>query len=278
MDTTQQSKLAPKTSGVGSESGHWYNAYGLVKSVPLASGKGMTTRITAAHARKFGLVPSVTGILKIIDKPNLTVWKCKEYVRAAGYVGAMGKDEQFDDYFKRVSEQFDRYNDHAAVGTDIHAQIAKWWNGEVYDPIANKVVAWLSDMRRELCEKYGAENVSVESEKPFASALGFGGTVDWKFITPKEVVFVDFKSTDDDKLGLGDRLAYKDSHLAQLVAYDLGTNINADSAERKYYNVFIGRLGGGIHVKQWTDAGEIDWARSYFKAALQLFKIVKGLN
>lgn len=122
MDTTQQTKLAPKTSGVGSESGHWYNADGLVKSVPLASGKGMTTRITAAHARKFGLVPSVTGILKIIDKPNLTVWKCKEYVRAAGYVGAMGKDEQFDDYFKRVSEQFDRYNDHAAVGTDIHAQ------------------------------------------------------------------------------------------------------------------------------------------------------------
>lgn len=278
MDTTQQSKLAPKASGVGSESGHWYNADGLVKSVPLASGKGMTTRITAAHARKFGLVPSVTGILKIIDKPNLTVWKCKEYVRAAGYVGAMGKDEQFDEYFKRVAEQFDRYNDHAAVGTDIHAQIAKWWNGEVYDPIADKVVAWLSDMRNELCKKYGAENVSVESEKPFASPLGFGGTVDWKFITPKEVVFVDFKSTDDDKLGLGDRLAYKDSHLAQLVAYDMGTNINADSAERRYCNVFIGRLGGGIHVKQWTDSAEIDWARAYFKAALELYKIVKGLN
>ena len=193
-------------------------------------------------------------------------------------MGAMGKDEQFDEYFKRVAEQFDRYNDHAAVGTDIHAQIAKWWNGEVYDPIADKVVAWLSDMRNELCKKYGAENVSVESEKPFASPLGFGGTVDWKFITPKEVVFVDFKSTDDDKLGLGDRLAYKDSHLAQLVAYDMGTNINADSAERRYCNVFIGRLGGGIHVKQWTDSAEIDWARAYFKAALELYKIVKGLN
>jgi hypothetical protein len=267
-----------KATSFGSESGHWYNADGLVKSVPLASGKGETTRITVAHARKYGFVPSVTGILKILDKPNLTMWKCKEFVRAAGYVGAMGKDELFDEYFKRVSEQFDRYNDHAAVGTDIHAQIAKWWQSEPYEPIANKTILWLSNFHRQLCKKYGDENVRVESEKPFASPLGFGGTVDWKFITPKEVIFTDFKSTDDDKLGLGDKLAYKDSHLTQLVAYDLGTNINAVEAERKYYNVFIGRLGGEIYVKEWTNQAEIEWARSYFKAALNLFKIVKGLN
>lgn len=266
------------TTTGGREGGHWYNSDGLVSGVPSADGKRTITRITAAHARKFGLVPSVTSVLKIIDKPNLTNWKCREFVRAARFVGEQNIDETFDEYFGRVSEQFERYNDHAAVGTDIHAQIAKWARGYDYDPIAQKAIEWLDGMRGKLAQKYGEDAVEIESEKSFASGLGFGGTVDWKFITPREVVFVDFKTTDDDKLSLGDKLAYRDSHLAQLVAYDMGTNINAAEAERRYFNVFIGRLGGEIYVKEWTDKTEIEWARNYFKAALKLFQIAKGLN
>ena len=260
----------------GREGGHWYNRDGLVSGVPSADGKRTITRITSAHARKFGLVPSTTTILKIIDKPNLTAWKCREFVRAAGYVGAQKDGETFEQYFSRVSEQFDRYNDHAAVGTDIHAQIAQWAEGREYDAIADKAVAWLCRMRDELIAKYG--HVDIESEKPFASDLGFGGTVDFKFITSGEVVFIDFKSTDDDKLAQGARLAYRDSHLTQLVAYDMGTNINALEADRRYINIFIGRLGGEIYVHEWTDAADVEWAREYFKAALKLFNIAKGLN
>ena len=93
---------------IGSESGHWYDGNGLVTAVPRSDGKGMTDRITIIHARKLGLVPSVTSILKIVDKPALTAWKINEHIRACGVVGAMGKDEDFRVYCSRVSAQMSR--------------------------------------------------------------------------------------------------------------------------------------------------------------------------
>lgn len=276
-------KIEIKATSFGSESEHWYNADGLVKSVPLASGKGETTRITVAHARKYGLVPSVTSILKIIDKPALTTWKINEHIRACGVVGAQGKDEDFRAYCARVSEQMNRYNDHAAVGTDIHAEIGKWVATRLIDgidiqpsPIANKACAWLLSEYEALCGRYGKGNVKVESEKPFSSALGFGGTIDLRFICPDKTVYIDFKSTDDDKLGQGALLTYWDSHLAQLVAYDMGMNLTPNG-DNEHINIFIGRLGGGIYVHEWTDWEQKKRAQEMFKAALALFKILKGL-
>lgn len=268
---------------IGSESGHWYNANGLVTAVPRADGKGMTDRITVVHARKFRLVPSVTSILKIIDKPALTAWKINEHIRACGVVGAMGKDEDFRVYCSRVSAQMNRFNDHAAVGTDIHAEIGKWVTARLIDgidiqpaPIAKKACAWVSSEYQALCERWGRENVKVMSEAPFASSKGFGGTVDFCFACPDKTVYIDFKSTDDDKLGQGAKLAYWDSHLAQLVAYDMGLNLTPDG-ENEHINIFVGRLGGEIYVHKWTDWEQKRRAQEMFKAALALFNILKGL-
>lgn len=263
-----------KTRSSGSEGGHWYNEEGLVTAVPSADGKKLVAP-TIRHAKKLGLLPSVTGVLGILDKPALNLWKCKEYVRAANFVGLKANDESEEDYFAKVREQFNRYNDHAQVGTDIHAEIARYFERGEYAPNASKVCDWLNQTLSEY--RNAGLAYKIESEKPFANyEYGFGGTVDFKIISDAQVHFIDFKTTDDDKIAQGAKLAYKDSHLAQLVAYDLGCDISAGKFVR-FTNIFIGRLGGDIYVHEWTDEEQIAWAKRYFLAALKLFKIVKGL-
>jgi hypothetical protein len=259
-----------KTSTIGSESGHWYNEDGLVLAVPSADDKKMV-RPTVRHARNGLVVPSVTGILGIFDKPALTQWKIKEHVKACAYIKQKRAKETFDNYFKRVVEQMNRHNDHAQLGTNIHAEIAKGLAGEHHDEIADKTIEFVKSQMAQL------KNPTIKSEMPFANmTLGFGGTVDCLLISEDEKVFIDFKTTDDDKLGQAEKLAYRDSHLAQLVAYDLGTNITATTT--RYFNVFIGRLGGNIFVHEWSNADDVNWARKFFLLSLKIFKHKNGLN
>ena len=274
MSEILEQKQEVKTRSSGSEGGHWYNEEGLVTAVPSSDGKKLVAP-TIRHAKKLGLLPSVTGVLGILDKPALNLWKCKEYVRAANFVGLKANDESEEDYFAKVREQFNRYNDHAQVGTDIHAEIARYFECGEFAPNASKVCDWLNQTLSEY--RNAGIAYKIESEKPFANyEYGFGGTVDFKIISDAQVHFIDFKTTDDDKIPQGAKLAYKDSHLAQLVAYDLGCDISAGKFVR-FTNIFIGRLGGEIYVHEWTDEEQIAWAKRYFLAALKLFKIVKGL-
>lgn len=274
MSEVLEQKQELKTRSSGSEGGHWYSEEGLVTAVPSADGKRMVAP-TIRHAKKLGLLPSVTTVLGILDKPALTLWKCKEYVRAANFVGLKANDESEEEYFAKVREQFSRYNDHAQVGTDIHAEIARYFERGEYAPNAFKVCNWLNQTLNEY--RNAGIAYEIESEKFFFNRKkGFAGTVDFKIITKEIVHFIDFKTTDDDKIPQGSKLAYKDSHLAQLVAYNLGCNISAGK-EVRFINVFIGRLGGDIYVHEWTDEEQIAWAKRYFQAALKLYKIVKGL-
>ena len=58
-----------------SKSQHWYDRDGkAVFEVPKAKGGGMRAT-TIADARKLGLYPSVTTVLGVLDKPQLTDWK-----------------------------------------------------------------------------------------------------------------------------------------------------------------------------------------------------------
>ena len=64
------------------ESSHWYDsATGEPRhEIPKAKGDGMR-KPTIADARKLKLLPSVTSILKVIDKPALTTWKIEQACR-----------------------------------------------------------------------------------------------------------------------------------------------------------------------------------------------------
>ena len=259
-----------KTSIIGSESGHWYNEDGLVLAVPSADGKKMV-KPTIRHARQGLVEPSVTTILNMYDKPALTQWKIKEHVKACSFIAPKGTHEEFDDYFKRVSKQMNKHNDHAQVGTDIHAEIAKGLAGQYHDQIAENTIAFVQSEMAKLVLPM------LRSEMPFADRTRrFGGTVDLMMFDDEQIIFIDFKTTDDDKLSQESKLAYRETHLAQLVAYDLGTNITAKKT--RYINVFIGRLGGEIYVHEWNKPEDINWARKYFLLSLEIYKHKNGLN
>ena len=263
-----------KTTNIGSESGHWYNNDGLVELVPNVKEDKMI-KPTLREAKRLNLLPSVTSILQIINKPALTKWITNEHIRACSYIDKQGKDESFTDYCKRVNEQMQKFNDHAQVGTNIHAEIAKWIDNNSYefDPIVNKAIEFIKSLITTF------NPIKIQSEKPFANYCGgYGGTIDLRLICKDQVIILDFKSTDDDKIIKGDNLAYKDSHLVQLVAYGMSeSNFNIADLPHRYINVFIGRLAGDISVKEWDKQEDVLWAGEYFKAVRNLYKIMKGI-
>jgi hypothetical protein len=57
---------------------HWYSLNGRpCHTVPNKDGDG-ERNTTLREARKLGLLPSVTSIIGILDKPQLTKWKMRE--------------------------------------------------------------------------------------------------------------------------------------------------------------------------------------------------------
>lgn len=179
MKMTQSQEKTLKTSSVGKEAGHWYNENGLVETVPNAKGDKQI-KPDLRHAKKFNLYPSVTTILGVVDKPNLTKWKINEHIRACSYIDKQGKDESFSDYCARVSEQMQKFNDHAQVGTDIHSEIAKYLENYTYkyDKVAKKAIKYVEDLEFDADLDCSTDSV-VESEKPFINhALAYGGTID----------------------------------------------------------------------------------------------------
>ena len=116
-----------------SEGGHWYYPNGQAcYEVPKKDGKGMT-KTTLRHARLLGLIPSVTTILKTLDKPALTSWKIEQAVLAVVTTPRLEGEEE-DAFIKRVLDTDKEQDKEAAaaadLGTEIHQAIEDALNGK----------------------------------------------------------------------------------------------------------------------------------------------------
>lgn len=108
------------------DSSHWYwpdgrPAYEIAKK----DGSGVRPT-TLADARKLNLLPSVTTILRILDKPALTDWKIEQAVLAAMTTPRI--DREADDAFVYRVLHRERQQDREGQiardrGTEIHAAI-----------------------------------------------------------------------------------------------------------------------------------------------------------
>jgi hypothetical protein len=82
------------------ENGHWYTDRG--ESAHVVIGKnGNERNTTVADARKMGLYPSVTSILSIMDKPQLTNWKIEQAIMSSLTL-PKEENETLEDYAKRI--------------------------------------------------------------------------------------------------------------------------------------------------------------------------------
>ena len=102
-------------------SGHWYDAEG--RSAHVILGKnGKERNTTVSDARKIGLLPSVTSIIGILDKPQLTSWKIEQAIMSSLTL-PKEEDETLETYARRVVKDSKESTTKAAEhGTKMHEQ------------------------------------------------------------------------------------------------------------------------------------------------------------
>ena len=127
------------------DSTHWYQRDG----VPLhsvTSAKGEPRPTTLRDARKLGLLPSVTNVLGVIAKPELTAWLQEQAVMAALTLPRIAGETE-DAFAKRVVADSQTTRDGAAdFGTAFHhgaERVAKTLEVDSQHPAA----AWLVHYR-----------------------------------------------------------------------------------------------------------------------------------
>lgn len=144
---------------------------------------------TIADARKHGWLPSVTEVLKILDKPFLTAWKLQHILEIA-LKNPIGSETE-EQWILRVSELSKEYASLAADrGREIHAAIENCLpTGKTPDdPACARACA-------EIRSHYG--DVEILCEQPFVCNMGYAGTRD--MVIPSLRIVADIKTKEAAK-------------------------------------------------------------------------------
>lgn len=156
------------------DSAHWYGRDGVpMHTVPSAKGEPRAT--TLRDARKLGLLPSVTNILGVIAKPELTAWLQEQAVLAALTLPRVAGEGEAEFAQRVVADAQSEREKAAGFGTAMHHGAERVAQTLEVDP-EDAVAAWLRLYR----DWYQANCVRlVWAERSLASPqLGFAGTAD----------------------------------------------------------------------------------------------------
>jgi len=240
------------------QSAHWYarETGEPCYEIPKKNGKGMK-RPTIRDARELNLVPSVTGIVRMIAKPELDAWK-QEQVLKACYENPHDLDgvdgsETVEQYAKRVMPIANQARDKAADhGSAVHDAIHLWLNGEHYDGIyADYVETFAKWFLKE-----SASRTDFGSEVCIRPIHGYGGRFDLQFVDRDGVfVFADYKvqnKADDKPFNFYDDLGL------QLTAYKRAQVTN-DAHCRLVSVLFSAVNPKRIEIKEWQDEEKDLW-------------------
>lgn len=194
-------------SAYASESGHWYRRDGS-PAYTVIGANGTERATTLRDARKLGLVPSVTSIIRLAAAPGLERWKADQLLMAALTLPRRA-DEPEKEWVRRVYEDSREQAKMAAErGTEIHAAIERTLRGE--DTGADFMPYAAAALDAITC----FNGAVWSTERSFAHPLGFGGKVDLH----APGIVLDFKTKDGDV----DDCEVYDEHRMQLAAYARG--------------------------------------------------------
>ena len=216
---------------------------------------GTPRNTTLRDARERNLVPSVTTILNIAAKPGLNVWLQEQAILAALTL-PRGEEEAESAWLKRVVQDSKaQARDAADLGTEIHAAIQGFYEGQK----ASAYPIHVQTCTKAIESHYGAKKWIAE--RAFAHEMGFGGKVDMH----TDGIVIDIKTKDFDDPA---KVAGYDEHLMQLAAYRVGLGM----PEARCANVFVSRTNADLAVvKEWA---EEDLARGWlmFTALLSFWQ------
>lgn len=223
-----------------SESQHWYTRTG-DPAYTVKNKDGHQRPTTLRDARKLGLVPSVTTIIKCAASPGLEAWKLQQMMLAALTLPrAPGESEE--SFIGRIQMDSKEQAKMAAErGSEVHAALESFFETRhVTSKFAESVIGTES----EIVKIFG--DLSWATEKSF-SRDGFGGKVDLHSRDGQGVV-IDFKTKEFTSETM-DKAQGFDEHLMQLAAYRVGLDI----PQARCANVFVSVTQPGlVVVREWT--------------------------
>ena len=249
------------------DSAHWYQRDGSPLHTVL-SAKGEPRPTTLRDARKLGLLPSVTNILGVIAKPELTAWLQEQAVMAALTLPRLPGESE-DAFAKRVVEDSLTTRDGAAdFGTAFHhgaEQIAK----SLEVDRADLLTPWLYLYR----DWFQANIVSCRwtEQRVVSSRHGYAGTADL-LIEHKihGLCLVDLKTM---KLNPKYKIKPYSTWCYQLAAYRSALGVRA-----KCINIIVNSVVPEPPVEHVWFEEELDLGWQAFMAARQLWVIEKGYD
>jgi hypothetical protein len=217
------------------ESTHFYTRTG-EPAYTVKAKAGHDRPTTVADARKLGLVPSVTTVIRCAAAPGLTNWMIDQAILAALTLPLVA-GETSEAYLARIKRDSKEQAKKAAErGTGIHAAIqGAYESGHSFGYGAHvsaamaAVTGWLEH--------------SWKAEKSFAHPLGFGGKVDLSC----NAAVLDFKTKEfDEKTDL----KTWDEHALQLAAYREGLGMPQARAAICYVSVTTPGLAKVVEIPE----------------------------
>jgi hypothetical protein len=245
------------------QAGHWYSEKG--ESAHVILGKnGNERNTTVADARKLGLLPSVTSIIGVLDKPQLTSWKIEQAIMSSLTL-PKEEGETLETYARRVVKDSKESTTKAAEhGTRMHEQAENILMG--------RAVCKDEDLQPyiETFKKWADENVEKTHwcEKALVGA-GYAGRCD---------AYVKLRDVGDAIVDLKNRKVnpkyepFYDTDCAQIFAY-LSASENPRAAGVSI--VLASNDSSKIMTKVW-DKDELYQAGIAFCAMQKVWAWVKG--
>jgi hypothetical protein len=259
------------------DSSHWYSLDGKpCHTITNAGGDGQRAT-NLRDARKLNLLPSVTSIIAILDKPQLTRWKMREVAKAALAVPPPQDEEPLDRFADRaIDAAMNQVSDAADLGSKIHAAIENLMRGSAEEcaedlrPYVKPVLDWM--------KKVGVK--VTHSEIVLVNAVhGFAGRVDalftWGTPDSPNMGILDFKTK---RTSPDEKVTAYDEHVLQLAAY-AATHYGADYLDRVVAaNLFISSTEPGRLDVVKHDKAKLVEAYECFKQMCAVWRFRKGYD
>lgn len=248
-----------------SESQHWYTRTG-DPAYTVKNKEGNQRPTTLRDARKLGLVPSVTTIIKCAASPGLEAWKLQQMMLAALTLPRAPQETE-ESFISRIQTDSKEQAKMAAErGSEVHSALESFFETR---HVTSKFSEAVLSTESEVVKVFG--DLTWATEKSFAMN-GFGGKVDLHSKDGQGVV-VDFKTKEFTSETV-DKAQGFDEHLMQLAAYRVGLEV----PEARCANVFVSVTQPGlVVVREWTQE---DLARGWkmFNSLLEFWYAKSGLE
>ena len=234
--------------------GHWYDKDGNPQYTIIGvNGKERDTDLR--DARKLGLVPSVTTILKVAAAPALDIWKQQQLLKAVAEVPRLDEEPEKEWFSRIVKTSKEAGDKHMDRGTSMHNEIEDYFNKR-----QREYPDFAKETYFAVVKEFGSQNWITE--KSFAYD-GFGGKVDLHC----EDIVIDFKT----KEVVDEKTVCYDEQLMQLAAYRIGLEL----PDALCANVFVDLQGNVKIIKH--DESDIQKAWLMFSHLLAFYRVKNGI-